>query len=838
MGMTGILLLSGMLAFGMIPFGTADFVVVDARIQYIDLFTWLQRLLRGEDSFTWSFFCGLGSNVWPIFTYYLSSPWNLFVLLFQQQDLYLFYDFLVFWKMSLASACMAVYLCLRFQQRISAPFTLLLATAYGMSEYGMDFARNVMWLDGFYLLPLILLGVWRAGTRQGSFCLILSAACAMIFNWYMGCIDLLFAGFFALWEGWIACGRTFDGREWAAFLWRVLRGIVLGVGLSAFLFVPALVGMEGGRAGIDWQGLDARYDGSLASILSSQAWGSFSVQGKASIFVGSFASLGAWSFFFNAKIPRRWRLGALALPAFILIVFYWHPLFFLFSLLKEVQGYWYRYSHVAIFLLIYLAGWNAAAFGGMKAFRWKWLFLSVAVPAAVFAASRLSPEREMRLAVAGMSMYLIIAAAFFLYLRLAGWQRRLAFVVLAGCALFDLFGNFGAFVAGGYAQGTAARYAAYEEGQSAQLSAWKNQAGAFRISQTTPFNMDELRRTANYNEGLAYGVMTLASYTSGAVNSQMAFLDAFGYRQNGPNMNIVDTSVLGTDAMLGVRYVLADRQIQGLQRMDGISMANGKRAYENPFAFPLAFACQSIDFSNLSPADPFQHTNDAYARLFGKTMAVYQPVPFTEEILENGNHRYTVSPFPNSQVYGCIRTEPRDQAMWEVDSTYMTVDGERQGALHWLTPSVFDLPSGRGQPHEIVLVGEHGLPTIRSCFYRTDEDVLSKAASTAWARAADVSLAQNAASIHIAGHGGEKLFTSLPWDKGWHALQNGREVQPERIADALMGFTLDEGENEISLRYELPGKKKGIAITLIAFAACVLLWHNERKYREMERVSK
>ena len=53
-----------------------------------------------------------------------------------------------------------------------------------------------------------------------------------------------------------------------------------------------------------------------------------------------------------------------------------------------------------------------------------------------------------------------------------------------------------------------------------------------------------------------------------------------------------------------------------------------------------------------------------------------------------------------------------------------------------------------------------------------------------------------------------------------------------------MGFTLDEGENEISLRYELPGKKKGIAITLIAFAACVLLWHNERKYREMERVSK
>lgn len=833
MGITGFLLFCGALLFGMIPFGTADFVVWDARIQYIDLFTWFQRLLRGEDSFTWSFFCGLGSNVWPIFSYYLASPWNLFVLLFQQKDLYLFYDILVYWKMSLASACMAIYLSQRFQQRIPAVFTLLLAVAYGMSEYGMDFARNVMWLDGFYLLPLILLGVWRAGTRQGSACLILASACAMIFNWYTGCIDLLFAGFFALWESWLACGEYFHWRKWGGFFLRVLCGILLGVGISAFLFVPSLIGMEGGRAGIDWNVLDGRFNGNVASLLSSQSWGTFSVDKKASVFVGAFSFLGAWSFFLNSAIARRLRLGALALLVFILLMFYWHPLFFLFSLLKEIQGYWYRYSYAAIFLLIYLAGWNAAVYSGMEKFRKKWLLLFIAVPMAVCVASRLEPVRNLHWVLAGIVLYLLSATAVFFHLHLAGRKRHLALALAAVVSLLDLLGNFGAFVKDGYAQGTAAGYAAYQAGQRVQLDALAQRTGqgVFRISQTTPFNMDELRRTANYNEGLAYGIMTLASYTSGPVNSQMAFLDAFGYRQNGPNMNIVDTSVLGTDSLLGVRYVLTDRPIQGLEYIGEIAEENGKHAYENPFAFPLAFVCRSTDFSDLAKEDPFQRTNDAYARLFGQPMAVYQPATFTEESLEDGRRRYTVPASRAGQLYGDIQTEIRDQALWDL-TAMMTMDGARQGYFHWLTPSVFDLPSGRIGPHEIMLASERGLPAARACFYRVDEAVLQAASSLARSRAADVTLGQETASIRVAGHEGEKLFTSLPWDKGWHVVQNGRDVQPEKIAGTFMGFTLEEGDNEILLRYRLPGARKGALITWLALVATIFLFCYENRYRE------
>jgi len=220
MGTVGLLLLSAAAAFRLVPFGDGNVVMIDARIQYIDLFAWLQHVLRGEDSVLWSFYRGIGGNAWPIFTYYLSSPFNLLVLLFERAELYAFYHLVASLKIVLAAGTMTIYLSLRFRHAIPAYAVVLLSAAYAMSEYGVHQVINVMWLDGFYLLPLILLGVWRAGTRQGSACLVISSACAMIFNWYSGCIDLLFAGFFACWEGWMSVheGGTLDANIQSSFV--------------------------------------------------------------------------------------------------------------------------------------------------------------------------------------------------------------------------------------------------------------------------------------------------------------------------------------------------------------------------------------------------------------------------------------------------------------------------------------------------------------------------------------------------------------------------------------------------------------------------------------------
>ena len=775
MGVTCLLLLGAAAVFGLAPFGSATVVTDDARIQYIDLFAWLKQVLAGNDSITWSFCRGIGGNVWPVFTYYLTSPLTLLVCLFDRSELYVFYHLLVLLKLSLAAGAMAAYLVLRFHHRIPAYAVVLLSAAYALSEYGVHQSINVMWLDGFYLLPLILLGIWRAGTQQGSACLILSSACAMLFNWYSGCIDLLFAGFFALWEGWIFVRKEgmVRWKPYACFLRRAAFGMLLGVALSAIAFVPTLAGLSGGRASIDWGALRPDYHGHVLSYLTGQLWGSASVNGSVSLYVGAFAFFSAAACFFDRKIPGYWRRYALVLPAFLLLAFYWQPLYFLFSLLKVADSYWYRYSSIGIFLLIYLAGWNASA--------------------------------SVRIRMLGED------------------GHRKALCVLCVASLLDLWGNLGVVMS--RFPRDADSYPRYVAAQERQLSAWQRdcaQQPAGRVSQTRTFGMQELRLTANYNEGMATGMRMLSTYTSAPVNAQMRLLDRLGYHQCGPNMNIINTSLVGTDALFGVRTVFADRVISGLRPLEGIPAADGRQAYENPFALPLAFVCKEADLADLPEGDPFQATNAAYARLFGQPVEVYHPVPYEESIEADTARSYHLAA-AETQLYGNIcgnREDPSNRLA--VD------DGPQLGYLCWLAPSVFDIPQGSGE-HTVRLTSQCPLPELHPQFYRVDEAALQHASDLAWARAADVTLGQDTATIRVAGHAGEKLFTSLPWDKGWKALQNGRDVRPEPVADALMGFTLDEGENEIILQYELPGWKKGAGITLLALVASIALLYRERK---------
>jgi len=558
-----------------------------------------------------------------------------------------------------------------------------------------------------------------------------------------------------------------------------MAGILLGVGISAITFVPTLAGLAGGRGGIDWEVLSLHYSGKWGSFLTGQIWGAYSDKGRVSLFVGAFAFFSALACFFNSSIQKYWRRRSLVFLAFIVLVFYWQPFYFLFSLLKYTDSYRYRYSSVAIFLLIYLAGWNASKSKRLKA--------------------------------------------------LCERKHWFALVCLCVASFVDLWGNFGTYIWNLYPHDGAAAYASYVRAQEAQLAALRSRAGEtpYRVSQTVTFNMDPLHLRTNYNEGMASRTMMLSSYTSASMNAQMRFLDRFGYRQGGANMNIINTSFLGTDAMLGTRYVLTERIFQGLVRQDGIPLAAGKAVYENPFAWPLAFVCNSIDFAGLPEGNPFLHTNAAYERLFGRSMEVYHPVPFTMNEQRDGQQHWRVAATPEGQLYGNIRSNHDD------DKAVLVIDGgEPQGYLRWIAPAVFDITEDGRAQHDVVLRSERPLSGLHPQFYRLDEAVMREAADLAWGRAADVSLGKGTASIRITGHAGEKLFTSLPWDKGWKAEQNGRDVQPEAIADALMGFTLDEGENEVYLHYELPGWKKGAAITAVSLILFCLRLHRERRKSE------
>lgn len=811
-----VLVLMNLLGFA--PFGGLSVANDDAVIQYLDFFAYLQRLLAGDASWTFSFDKGLGGNVFAVLTYYLFSPLNILIVLFERTELHSFYALLVVLKLSLSSSTMALYLINRFDRQLSCGMTFLLSCSFGLMQYNLEQAKNIMWLDGVWLLPLILLGLDRLRRRNDPLLFTLSAAVSIVFNWYSGLISVMFAGLFSAWE-FIFCSEDFRWKNFFRFELKVAGSIALALGLSSIILVPTLGALSSGRAGIDWHELNFQYHGKPLNIFDGFTWGMLSQKDQAVLFTGDLVTFAAAAFFLRRSLSRRLMLGGLVLLSVIWLMFYWQPMFLLFSLLKSAMSYWYRYSYLASFMLIFLTS-NFLLDRERLPRRPVTFIVLLIYPTVVLAHQLHSPFNYWIGVLGSLSVYATCAAYFLILPSKKIFSTALIILVMLGLT-FNA-----AVVMTRTAYHNVEDYQQYSRQQMEQVERLKAfDDDAYRVTQSRPgvysnHEIIEAYYTANYNEGAAYGYRPLASYTSSPVNTQLRLLDRLGYRQNGDNMNVVNVPVLPTDSLLGVRYVFSDIEVEGLKSLDELGTLNGKMIYRNEFALPLAFVCDGYEFDELDyDGNPFEYTNQFYSELVGERVDVYRAVKYstrkasdTELVLELDTGKAAYGNVPTAHDY--------DGAI--------SIDGcERYGWSRWLGMSVFYIPRGT---KALTFKTEKPLDCdTEPQIYVMDDEVLSAIAEQIRRRAAEVLLFEDEhVMLKVNGRHGEKLFTSLPADAGWSATLNGRAVEPTLIADCLMGFELDDGENIIELRYSLPRLTVGLVL-LVVSAMLLAAWMYEVK---------
>ena len=69
------------------------------------------------------------------------------------------------------------------------------------------------------------------------------------------------------------------------------------------------------------------------------------------------------------------------------------------------------------------------------------------------------------------------------------------------------------------------------------------------------------------------------------------------------------------------------------------------------------------------------------------------------------------------------------------------------------------------------------------------------------------------------------LVLQTPFDRGWHAFQDGKAVPVTRADVGLLGVRLDAGDHKIELRYRNPVLVPALAITLVSFLIMgTILW--------------
>ena len=315
---------------GMEPFGTKTVSIDDAKIQYIDFFTYYVDVLKGTRSLNYDFSNMLGGSSAGLFSYYLASPFNLLLYFFGKEGVYRFFNVAAALKLATAGATFSWFLQRRFENRIRPVFVVALSMGYGLMQYQVAQSSNIMWLDGVYMLPLILLGVYEVIHRKTVWRLVLTVAVCIFCNWYIAGINCLFSGIWFLFEFFFqdelipkqimpvnaVPDRRYSGRRRyatrpqlgiTAFVVSACRyfwGMGLGVAMSAILFLPAISAMRQGKGQYKNIEFLTGFAGDLLSAVRGYVIGNAgdtSGPGHAALFCGGLALIGASALIFSAS---------------------------------------------------------------------------------------------------------------------------------------------------------------------------------------------------------------------------------------------------------------------------------------------------------------------------------------------------------------------------------------------------------------------------------------------------------------------------------------------------------------------------------------------------------
>ena len=176
------------------PFGNNSMLDVDFYHQYGPLLNELNERIRNGKTLLYSFNTGGGLPFYRNFYNYLSSPFNLIMFFFKNDDIVTSFSIIIGLKAVFASVFMAFYLKKVFNKNDIS--ILIFGLLYAYSGYFCAYYWNIMWLDGMVFLPIIMYGINRIIDDKKPLLYTISLAVMLFSNYFIGYMICIFCVFY------------------------------------------------------------------------------------------------------------------------------------------------------------------------------------------------------------------------------------------------------------------------------------------------------------------------------------------------------------------------------------------------------------------------------------------------------------------------------------------------------------------------------------------------------------------------------------------------------------------------------------------------------------------
>lgn len=869
---------------GLYPVGDRQLLAHDQWHQYYPFFvSFREKLLNGGSlQYTWDI--GMGTSYAALYAYYLGSPLNFLSVLVPSALLREYFALMTVLKLSFAGLFFGIFLRTAFRKNdLSIPFFALM---YALCAWSGGYAWNIIWLDTFALLPLLIAGTVSL-LRDGRFrTYILALALCLWSNYYIAFFCCIFV---------LLCFIGYCIIRWAGFrnfMTRFLRiGLctLLGVGLAAIVLIPMLLAMKAtsSATGDEFLFLDfniiteatgkIKEGESLWDLLKNETLPSFwagsrkiannllpgreltSFDQKLPNLYCSFAAVMLMIYgFFTKKISLREKLWNVFLILFFLLSFLLRGLDYIWHGLHFPNMLPFRFSFLFSFVVISAAYRTFTCLDKIK----KWYLFALIPLSCAFLVNYylLNDPPSMRVLVPSVAVIGGTLTVLLLYHKTAVRKRVACFglFLIVCCEMVLCFGLSVAQI-GSTPRDTYPHNNSY-------VQALLDYAEEQEAAEGNLFWRTEMTTTQTLNDGALNGYRGVSTFSSSANVNFNRFSRCYGLSAwPGSNRYCYNEAPPFSNTLMGIKYLI-DRNGNQLNPDYNLCVASSGevKLLENTAYISAGFMTEEAfgDFvaeyvaNNFN--DPVTDQENTFRLATGQTDPLYVELPAIDysasdgaSIHEQASPKYSFSTkdaekkstfditytVSESGLHCGTSNYPAglDKFKIYVNDEYICSYDLKARSLY----VIGNLKAGDEIRYEYkVKVDNSG--TIWPTVVRMDDAVFQAGLATL---KDEPLIITEYSDTYIRGTvdalSDGLLYTSFPYDPGWRAWVDGEEVtlaetydptsEKVKLTDAVISFPLEAGHHEIELRYETPGLKVGAVISIASLLLFLLLMFLLRK---------
>ena len=808
--------------FSVAPYGNHSMLYVDFYHQYGPMLGELYDRIRGFDSLIYSFTMGMGLPFFRNFLNYLSSPFNILMLVFPRNSLVMSYGFIIGFKAIASCMTMTYFLSKKFNTKSIA--LVALGLSYAFSAYFGAYYWNIMWLDGMVFLPLITLGIENIINKKTWKLYTFSLAIMLIANYYIGymiCIySVIYFIFYLLYK------TDFLAKDIKKELFESFKkcllfagGSLLAGGLVACLLIPMFKSTASISATGGTMPTTQYYDFTIIDYLMSHLSLTNTVTFASDTLTYPNVSCGILGvallllFIVNPKIKIKTKVIYLLIIGFFIGAFFLPQLDYIIQAFHVPNDLPYRYSFIYTFLMVTMGGYAI-----MNIKKMKFPFITIIYVSLMILLIFISQASSWaNLEINNIYINMIILTLFFIFYSCDYYLEKMHnffYLAIVVTVMIDVI------VSINYNWQINQDINQFNEDYKPTVKLLKevekhDNSKFYRIENTSMMTL---------NDSSWYGYNGMTTFSSMAYENMAKLQNNLGMPGNEINSYYYVQQTPIYDLMFDMKYFIGpsndDTRYKVVAREE-------EQANEFLYNVGLGFGVDK-DIRNWSYTgnNPFLIQNDFIRKATGVKDALDESNLIRAEELYNDNEftliKYTYeNTGDNMYLYSAnsaVLFMQVGECMYYKDDTYLDYINYSDQIAYTYTDNyaerkIINIKSTSDTVDVVVGYKYYYDPGIK--MYTINQDNFQKAYDILNRHSLNITEFKESSIIgNISLDESKTVYTSIPYDAGWEVYVDGNKVTTFSIGNALLGFNASKGTHKIKMVYRIPYFRIGSLLSI------------------------